>query len=141
MQQVSVRRMDKGTQTDYELLSRSEDEFIAALPDRILVALGNLEKSLARYQFSSLEHSLQPATRAERDGADVEMIMRVLIHNLGDDLAPSNHFQRAEAIIRSFVRSEVTGIIEHHGIFQTYYCGDARSVDKNAREIFFTTTV
>ena len=136
MQRVSFRRMDEGTPTDYELLSRLENEFIAALPERILAALKDLNNSLAGYQISRLEHSLQSATRAERDGADVEMIVGALIHDLGDDLAPLNHSQLAAAIIRPYVRSEVAWVIEHHGVFQLYYYGDASGVDKNAREIY-----
>ena len=88
MQRVSFRRMDEGTCTDYELLSRLEDEFVTALPERILDAIKNLDNSLAGYQISRLEHSLQSATRAERDGADIEMIVGALIHDLGDNLAP-----------------------------------------------------
>ena len=134
--QVSFRRMDEGTPADYALLNRLEDEFVAALPDRILAALKDLEHSLAGYQISRLEHSLQSATRAERDGADIEMIVGALVHDLGDDLAPLNHSQLAAAIIRPYVRSEVAWIIEHHGVFQLYYSGDAMGVDKNAREIY-----
>ena len=136
MQQVSFRRMDEGTPHDYALLNRLEDDFVAALPERILAALQKLEHSLAGYQISRLEHSLQSATRAERDGADIELIVGALIHDLGDDLAPLNHSQVAAAIIRPYVRSEVALIIEHHGVFQMYYYGDAMGVDKNAREIY-----
>ena len=136
MQQVTFRRMDEGTPADYALLNRLEDEFVMALPDRILAALRILEHSLAGYQISRLEHSLQSATRAERDGADIEMIVGALIHDLGDDLAPLNHSQLAAAIIRPYLRIEVAWIIEHHGVFQMYYCGDAMGVDKNAREIY-----
>ena len=136
MQRVSFRRMDEGTPADYAFLSRLEDEFVTALPERILDALKNLDNSLAGYQISRLEHSLQSATRAERDGADIELIVGALIHDLGDDLAPLNHSQLAAAIIRPYVRPEVAWIIEHQGIFQLYYYGDAMGVDKNAREIY-----
>ena len=136
MQQVSFRRMDEGTPADYALLNSLEDEFVAALPERILAALGELEQSLAGYQISRLEHSLQSATRAECDGADIEMIVGALIHDLGDDLAPLNHSQLAASIIRPYVRGEVAWVIEHHGVFQMYYYGDAMGVDKNAREIY-----
>ena len=134
MQQVSFRRMDEGNATDYQLLNGLEDEFVRDLPNRILAALQNLEKSLAGYQVSRLEHSLQSATRAERDGADIEMIVAALIHDLGDDLAPMNHSQLAAAIIRPYVREEVTWIIEHHGVFQMFYYGDAAGVNKDERE-------
>ena len=39
MQNVSFIRMDKGTAEDYAFLNALEDEFVVALPDRLLVAL------------------------------------------------------------------------------------------------------
>ena len=136
MQHVSFKRMDEGTSQDYALLNALEDEFVLALPDRLLAALTGLEGSLAGYQISRLEHSLQSATRAEADRADIELIVGALIHDLGDDLAPLNHSQLAATIIRPYVRAEVAWIIEHHGVFQAYYYGDAMGVDKNARDIY-----
>ncbi len=88
---VSFTRMDEGTVQDYEILDKFEKQHIKALPDRLLEALANLENSLAGYKLSRLEHSLQSATRAEDDGADIELIVAALIHDLGDDLAPENH--------------------------------------------------
>ena len=136
MQHVSFKRMDEGTSQDYAFLNALEDEFVVALPDRLLAALTGLEGSLAGYQISRLEHSLQSATRAEADRADIELIVGALIHDLGDDLAPLNHSQLAATIIRPYVRAEVAWIIEHHGIFQMHYYGDAMGVDKNARDIY-----
>ena len=63
MQRVSFRRMDEGTPADYALLNRLEDEFVTALPERILDAPNNLDNSLAGYQISRLQHSVQSATR------------------------------------------------------------------------------
>ncbi len=95
-------------------MNRLEDAFVERLPDRLLTAL-EASDSLAGYQVNRLEHSLQTATRAEADGADIEMIVGALIHDLGDDLAPHNHSQLAAAIIRPYVRAEVSWILEHHG--------------------------
>ena len=136
MQKVAFYRMDKGSPADYELLNRLEEDFVKNLTDRRLAALKNLEKSLVGYQVNRLEHSLQSATRAEQDGSDIELIVAALVHDLGDDLAPMNHSQLAAAIIRPYVRAEVTWVTEHHGIFQLYYHGEAEGVDKNARDIF-----
>ena len=136
MQHVSFKRMDEGTSQDYAFLNALEDEFVLALPDRLLAALTSLEGSLAGYQINRLEHSLQSATRAEADRADIELIVGALIHDLGDDLAPLNHSQLAATIIRPYVRAEVAWIIEHHGVFQMHYYGDAMGVDKNARDIY-----
>ena len=118
MEQVGFRRMDEGTAEDYALLDKLEHQFVEGLPDRVMAALQGLQNSLAGYQLDRLQHSLQSATRAEVDGADIELIVAALIHDLGDDLAPLNHSQLAAAIIRPYVREEVTWIIEHHGVFQ-----------------------
>ena len=134
MKTVSFTRMDYGTADDYAFLGRLEKQYVIELPDRILGALGSLRESLAGYKIDRLEHSLQSATRAEHDGADIELIVAALVHDLGDDLAPENHSQMAAAIIRPYVREEVTWIIEHHGVFQMFYYGDAAGVNKDERE-------
>lgn len=92
---------------------------------------------MASYQNSCLEPWLQSTTRAELDDVDIEMIVGALIHELGDVLALSNHSQLAAAIIRPCVRSEVAWIIEHRGVFQMCYYGDAMSFDKNAHKIYW----
>ena len=55
---------------------------------------------------------------------------------LVDDLAPLNHSQLAATIIRPYVCAEVVWIIEHHGVFQMHYYGDAMGVNKNARDVY-----
>ncbi len=83
--------MKDGSKEEYELLSKFEQEFAKNLPDRILEVLKNLDDSLNGYQVSRFEHSLQSATRAEKDGADEEMVVATLLHDIGDSLAPYNH--------------------------------------------------
>jgi predicted HD phosphohydrolase len=133
---VSFRRMEDGTREDYELLDRAEREYVRALPDRLLAALRKLDQSLQGYRISRLGHSLQTATRALRDGADDELIVAALIHDVGDDMAPYNHAEIAAGILRPYVRSEVTWIVEQHGLFQTYYYAHHYDRDRNAREKF-----
>lgn len=134
MSVVSFTRMDEGTRQDYALLHKLEQDYIQSLPDRLLSALQALDNSLAGYQVSRLHHSLQTATRAEADGADDEMIVAALIHDLGDDLAPENHSQLAAAIIRPYVRAEVTWILEMHGVFQMKYYADKLGLNPDERE-------
>ena len=131
---VSFTRMDAGTKADYALLEKLEKSYISGLPQRILSALENLQDTLGGYQVTRLEHSLQTASRAEEDGADIEFIVAALIHDIGDDLAPENHSQMAAAIIRPYVRAEVTWVLEHHGIFQMVYYADKLGLNKDERE-------
>ncbi|MDO6567164.1 HD domain-containing protein [Alteromonas sp. 1_MG-2023] len=134
METVQFRQMKDGTKEEYLFLTKHEDEYAKGLPDRILEALKNLENTLSGYQVSRLGHSLQSATRAEADGADEEMIVAALIHDLGDDLAPHNHSQYAASILRPYVRPEVTWIINQHGLFQNVYYAHFLGGDPNERE-------
>jgi predicted HD phosphohydrolase len=133
---VSFHRMEDGTREDYALLDRAERDYVRALPDRVLAALLKLDQSLPGYRVTRLGHSLQAATRALRDGADDELIVAALIHDVGDELAPYNHAEVAAGIIRPYVRPEVTWIVEQHGLFQTYYYAHHAGRNRNARERF-----
>jgi predicted HD phosphohydrolase len=121
MQTVDFVQMKDGTEQDYQFLHVLENDYIRALPDRLLLALERLGDSIQGYKVSRLHHSLQSASLAEADGADMETIVAALVHDLGDELAPDNHSQLAAAIIRPYVRAEVTWIIEMHGLFQMKY--------------------
>lgn len=121
MDAVSFTQMKDGTRADYAFLEKLESDYVANLPDRIMDALRGLESTLQGYQVTRLEHSLQTATRAEADGADIEMIVAALVHDIGDDLSPYNHSQLAASIIRPYVRAEVTWVIEMHGLFQMQF--------------------
>ena len=131
---VGFTQMRDGTREDYELLHGLERQYVAALPDRLLVALRRLDDSLAGYKVTRLEHSLQTATRAQRDRADVDMVVAALVHDIGDGLAPENHSQVAAAILRPYVRAEVTWTVLMHGLFQLRYFGHHVGLDPEARE-------
>jgi predicted HD phosphohydrolase len=131
---VSFRRMQDGTREDYLLLDQTEREYARGLPDRILAALLKLDHSLLGYPVSRLHHSRQAATRALRDGADEELIVAALIHDVGDELAPYSHQEIAAAILRPYVRAEVTWIVEHHALFQNYYYVHHLGGNRDARD-------
>lgn len=134
MEHVKFRQMKDGTREEYLFLEHLEDEFNKGLVDRIMQALRNLELGLSGYQVTRLEHSLQTAARAEADGADKDMIIGALLHDLGDELAPYNHSQLAASIIRPYVRAEVTWIVHHHGLFQKVYYAHHFGEDPNERD-------
>jgi predicted HD phosphohydrolase len=133
---VSFRQMKDGTREDYLLLDESERAYAVGLADRVLASLGALDHSLEGYPVSRLGHSLQAATRAARDGADEELIVAALLHDMGDELAPYNHAELAASILRPYVRPEVTWIVAQHGLFQNYYYVHHLGGDRNARERF-----
>jgi predicted HD phosphohydrolase len=131
---VAFTAMKDGTAEDYALLARLEEDFVAGTAGRILDHLRRLESGIAGYRVSRLEHSLQCATRAWRDGADIDWVVAALLHDIGDDLAPLNHDSLAAAVIRPYVREEVSWVVQHHGIFQMVYYAHHTGGDPNARD-------
>lgn len=131
---VSFRRMADATREDYELLARYERPFMEALPDRLLAAVAALDGSVGGLQVTRLEHSLQSATLALRDGRSEEYVVACLLHDIGDMLAPETHGEMVEAILRPYIAPNICWIVRHHGIFQQYYYGHLVGLDRHARE-------
>ena len=134
---VSFTRMKDGTREDYALLEELEKPYLAMTADRILDELRRQGAvSLEGYRINRLDHGLQSATRAERDGADIDWIVGALLHDIGDGLAPQNHDRFSAEVIRPFVRWDVAWVVEHHGIFQMIYYAHHYNWDANARDRF-----
>ncbi len=131
---VSFTSMAAGTREDYELLERLEAEFASGTADRVLDQLRGLAGSLGGYKVDRLEHSLQSATRAYRDGAGDEMVVAALLHDIGDLLAPHNHSEMAAAVLRPYVSERTYWVIRQHGLFQSYYYAHHMGGDRNARD-------
>jgi predicted HD phosphohydrolase len=132
---VSFTQMKDGTREDYELLRDLEAPYHEGTARRLLKELAlQGDETLDGYRITRLDHALQCATRARRDGADADWIAAALLHDIGDRLAPQNHDRMAAEILRPFVREEVAWVVEHHGIFQSYYYGHHYGWDRDARD-------
>ena len=136
MKKVNFTEMKNGSREDYELLEKYEKNFERKTADRLLKYLASQSTTLEGYQITRLEHSLQAATRAYKNGESEEMVVATLLHDIGDDLAPMNHSQYAASIIRPYVSEKTYWIILHHGLFQTYYSAHHLGGDRNARHKF-----
>ena len=134
MKKVSFTEMKKGTKKDYLFLDKHEKNFASKTADRILNFMSKLTKTLDGYQVSRLEHSLQSATRAYKNGESDEMVVACLLHDIGDELAPMNHSEYAASILKPYVSDKTRWIIEKHGEFQMYYYAHHLGGNKNQRE-------
>src|ERR1700735_211818 len=130
-------RMQDGTAEEFALIEAAETEYNRTLPRRVLAAVRALEgDGTSGYAVSRLEHSLQSATRAERDGRATEYVVAALVHDIGDGLAPYSHGRYAAAVLHPFVSEELSWIVSHHPLFQMFYYGPHMGGDRNARERF-----
>jgi len=137
MKTVGFTQMKDGTKEDYLLLRELEEPYIQGTAERLLRELSSQgDVGLGGYQVTRLEHALQTATRARRDGGDDDWVVAALLHDIGDGLAPQNHDRFAAEILRPFLREEVTWVVEHHAAFQMIYFAHHYGWDPNERERF-----
>ncbi len=135
MERVNFTQMKDGTKEEYEFLNSHEVEYTKGTADRLLTAMVDLDASLSGYQVTRLGHSVQSATRAWRDGADIDWVVATLLHDIGDIYAPYNHDEYAATILKPFVREQCTWVVQTHGDFQLLYYGHLlEGFDQNKRE-------
>ena len=134
MKKVQFTEMKKGTKEEYLFLDKREKKYASETADRILKFMSSLNQTLEGYQVTRLEHSLQSATRAEKNGESEEVIVAALLHDIGDELAPMNHSEYAAAVLKPYVSKKTHWIIEKHGEFQMYYYAHHLGKNKNQRE-------
>jgi predicted HD phosphohydrolase len=70
------------------------------------------------FAVDQLTHCLQTATRAERAGADDEVVFASLCHDVGKVISVFNHPAIAAEMIRPYVRDDVYQMIRVHQDFQ-----------------------
>ncbi|MCP5088900.1 MAG: phosphohydrolase [Rhodobacteraceae bacterium] len=136
MQDVSWIRMEDGTKEDFQRLIELEEEFNADQVDRVLGHLKLLDVDWGGYRINRYQHCLQSATRAYNDGADEEMIVAALLHDIGDIIAPYNHGEVAAAVLKPFVSERVHWIMANHCTFQGFYYNHHLGGDRHARDRF-----
>ena len=136
MSRATFTRMEDSTTQDWRVIGAEFAEFSRKLPDRVLKHLKLLDGDYGGFPVDRLQHSLQTATRAWRDGRDEEYVVCALLHDIGDTLGSFNHFDIAAAILKPFVSDENLWMVQHHGIFQGYYFFHHIGLDRDLREQF-----
>jgi predicted HD phosphohydrolase len=88
------------------------------VPDRMLTILRSMRGLMQGFLIDQLEHCLQTATRAERAGADLDMIVASLCHDMGKTISNANHPAIAAEMIRPWVSPDAYWIVKVHQDFQ-----------------------
>ena len=134
--QAKFHAMTEGTPEDWQAIAIATQAFSRGLPDRLLAHLELLRGDCGGFAVDRLEHSLQTATRAHRDGRDEEYVVCALVHDIGDILGPANHAEIGAVILKPYVSEQNHWMMEHHGIFQGYYFFHHLGLDRDMREQF-----
>jgi predicted HD phosphohydrolase len=133
---AQFKAMAEGTQNDWMKIAAAAAPFNRDLPNRVIAHLKMLEGDCGGFAVDRLEHSLQSATLAYRDGMDEEYVVCALLHDIGDILASANHAELGATVLRPFVSDDNWWMLHHHGIFQGYYFFHYLGLDRNMRDQF-----
>ena len=117
-ERAKFREMLEGTKEDWDIIVDHSKSFNKGLAKRVLDHLRLLDGDFGGFPIDRLEHSLQTATRAHRDGRDEEYVVCALLHDIGDTLGSYNHPDVAAAILKPFVSEANLWMVANHGAFQ-----------------------
>lgn len=134
MQTARFKNFGDGTAEEHRFIMAAEARYAESLGDRIIDAVADLGDVTNGFPISRLEHSLQSASRALRDGRDEEYVVAALIHDMGDNLAPFSHGEMIAAIMKPYFSERMCWVISHHPAFQQFYYGHNTGDDPDARE-------
>jgi len=126
--------MTEGTAEDWAAISRAGQAHRGGHVDRLVAHLMLLDNDHGGFNVDRLEHSLQTATRAFKDGRDEEYVVCALLHDIGDILLPASHAELGAAILKPYVSEANHWMLEKHGIFQGYYFFHHLGLDRDMRE-------
>jgi predicted HD phosphohydrolase len=131
---TTFTRMDQSTKEEWAVIGAETFKNQARVAERVLDMLRSLEDVTDGFATNQLVHCLQTATRAERDGADSEVVIASLCHDIGKAISVPNHPAIAAEILKPYVRPEVYDMIRVHQDFQGKHYYEHFGGDPNARD-------
>ncbi|HZU79908.1 MAG TPA: HD domain-containing protein [Acidimicrobiales bacterium] len=130
----TFRRMDESTAEQWAQIGQETFAHQGRVADTVLQMLQGLAAITDGFAVDQLTHSLQTATRAEEAGADDQMVVAALCHDIGKYVSVANHPRIAAEILRPYVRDEVFHVILTHQDFQGRHYYHHFGGDPDARE-------
>jgi predicted HD phosphohydrolase len=131
---MTFTRMDQSTDEQWQVIVHETMANQPRVAEQVLSMLRSLADITDGFAVDQLMHSLQTATRAEEDGADEEMVVASLCHDIGKAVSVLNHPRIAAEILRPYVRDEIFRVIEVHQDFQGRHYYGHLNMDPEARQ-------
>jgi predicted HD phosphohydrolase len=130
----SFTRMDESTAEQWAVIGAETMANQPRVAEEVLSMLGRLEAITDGFSTNQLVHALQTATLAERAGADDELVVASLCHDIGKLISVINHPGLAAEILKPYVRDEIYQAIKAHQDFQGRHYYQHFGGDVNARD-------
>src|SRR6476659_5243482 len=131
---TSFTRMDESTAEQWAVIGAETSQNQGRVADRVLGMLESLGDITDGFATDQLTHCLQTATLAERAGADQEVVVAALCHDIGKAVSVPNHPRIAAEIVRPYVSEDVYQMVLVHQDFQGRHYYAHFGGDPDARE-------
>jgi predicted HD phosphohydrolase len=131
---TSFRRMDESTKEQWLVIGAEHANQAARNAERVLWLLRSLAEITDGFATDQLTHCLQTAALAEAAGADEEVIVASLCHDMGKAVSVANHGAIAAEMLKPYVRDDVYQMIRVHQDFQGKHYYHHFGADPDARE-------
>ena len=105
---TTFTRMDESTAEQWAVIGAETAKNQGRVAERVLGMLRSLADITDGFATDQLTHCLQTATLAERAGADEEVVVAALCHDIGKAISVPNHPEIAAAILKPYVRPRST---------------------------------
>ncbi len=105
--EATFTRMDESTREEWMAIATETVNNQPRVADAVLAMLASLEAITDGFAVDQLTHCLQTAARAEAAGADEEVVVASLLHDVGKAISVANHPRISAEILKPYVRSEV----------------------------------
>lgn len=128
-----IRRLDDATPAQWVAADAAGPAFDLAAPDRMMALLGLLDGVDDGFAVDQLIHACQTATRAERAGADDEIVVAALFHDVGMLAGHDAHDRISAEFLRPHVRPDVYKAVRHHQDFASRFSAQAFHTDPDER--------
>jgi predicted HD phosphohydrolase len=129
-----ITSLATATSEQWETNERIAAAIDAGLPNRVLALLRMLDGMDDGFAVDQLGHGLQTATRAERAGADDELVVAALVHDVGKIFGDENHDSVSAEIVQPYVHEAAYRAVRHHQDFTARYIAPILGGDPDRRE-------
>jgi predicted HD phosphohydrolase len=126
--------MDVSTREQWSEIIERTIEAQPRVARQLLSMVKGLSDISDGFSVDQMQHALQTATRAERDGADEQVIVASLLHDVGKLISVANHPKIAAEILKPYVRHDVYCMVAFHQDFQGRYYYEHLGMDPNLRD-------
>ena len=130
---MSFTRMDQGKIEDWMKIGQAVTQRQSSMPAIIKSLVLQLEPQVDGFAINQLQHALQTATRALREGATEELIIAALCHDIGKVISVENHPAISAEILKPYVSHDTYEIIRTHQDFQGLHYYALMGKDPNSR--------